>query len=311
MAKEGTSSGGFAVVITRIAAFWVLVGACFKLFLGTPADLPEIVKSLPPDIGLTFRIAIAAELAIGLLAFLTPRWSWLLLMTLLMLFDVALITQIREGQASCGCFGSKLVVSPEVVLWIDSFLILLIVASRPWTTLGRDGIHALAIVMLLAVAIPLPWVLDREASGSSDAHVVGRPWQSFQVEEWVGRRLADLGLPECVDLEALPDEGLWIFYRDTCEVCAELLEWLAIAEDGQRPIVLLQLPDAPDEKVTKHGVPVGDHVAIVYFPDDVEWVVTPPAGFVLRDGCVVWALTGMTVPDHELTLSPPIPESCR
>ena len=137
MAEGERIPGGFAVLVTRVAALWVLVGACLKLFMGTPLDLPRVVRELPLDTQLTFQIAIAAELTVGILAMLKPRWAWLLLLTLLLLFDVALITQIREGATDCGCFGAEVTMPPAVMLVIDSVLILLIVVSRPWASLGR------------------------------------------------------------------------------------------------------------------------------------------------------------------------------
>ena len=303
--------GGFAVFVTRLGALWVLVGAALKLFLGTPYDLPQIVQQLPLDLVLTYQIAIAAELTVGVLAMLKPRWAWLLLLTLLILFDVALITQIRDGEASCGCFGSAIDVPPIVMLVVDSVLILLLLISRPWASLGRDGIHALALAMLLVVVVPLPWVLDRSSCPSEDGPLIGRGFYPIELETWEGTRLEDKEFARCAKLEDLPSDGLWIFYRNTCELCAELLEYVAVAEGGQRPVVLLHLPDMPDEKSYVHDLPQGEHVHVVELPDDGTWLVTPPAAFVLVGGCVVWVKEAMRIPDHEKSVAPEIPEGCR
>ncbi len=311
MAAGERVPGGFAVVVTRIGALWVLVGAALKLFLGTPYDLPRIVQQLPLDLVLTYQIAIAAELTVGVLAMLKPRWAWLLLLTLLLLFDVALITQIRDGEASCGCLGSSITVPPVLMLVIDSVLILLLLVSRPWASLGRDGIHALALAMLLVAVVPLPWVLDRSACPTEDDPLIGRGWYNVELEKWPGTRLDEREFAHCVQLDGLPEDGLWIFYRDTCELCAELLEYVAVAEGGQRPVVLLRLPDEPDEEPKVHDLPIGEHVHVVEMPGDGAWLVTPPAGFVLRDGCVVWAQEAMTIEDHEKSVAPEIPEGCR
>ena len=303
--------GGFAVFVTRLGALWVLVGAGLKLFLGTPYDLPQIVQHLPLDLVLTYQIAIAAELTVGILAMLKPRWAWLLLLVLLLLFDVALITQIRDGEPSCGCFGSNIDVPPVVMLVIDSVLILLLLISRPWASLGRDGIHALALAMLLVVVVPLPWVLDRSSSASQDGPLVGRPFYLVDIQKWPGTRLADKELARHVDLEGLPQDGLWMFYANTCEDCAELLEYLAMVEGGQRPVVLLRLPDRPDEEPKVHDLPAGEHVHVVELPDDLDWVVTPPAAFVLADGCVVWVKEATRIDDHDPSIAPELPEGCR
>jgi len=311
MAARDRDPGGFAVVVTRLAALWVLVGAGLKLFLGTPYDLPQIVQQLPLDLVLTYQIAIAAELTVGILAMLKPRWAWLLLLVLLLLFDVALITQIREGEASCGCFGSSIEVPPVVMLVIDSVLILLLLISRPWASLGRDGIHALALAMLLVAVVPLPWLLDRSSCPLQDGPLIGRGYYAIELDKWPGTRLDEKEFARCAKLEDLPSDGLWIFYRNTCELCAELLEYVDVAEGGQRPVVLLHLPDAPDEEPKVHELPTGEHVHVVELPDDGDWLVTPPAGFVLVNGCVVWVKEPMKIPDHEKSVAPEIPEGCR
>ena len=60
---SGERTGLFAIVVTRIAGLWILVGALLKLFVGAPEDLPQIVQDLPLELGLTYRLAIAAEMA--------------------------------------------------------------------------------------------------------------------------------------------------------------------------------------------------------------------------------------------------------
>ena len=75
MTDDTSRAGGwtrFAPAAVRLAAAWILVGACFKLFLGTPADLPAVVRGLWDGVGLTYRVVIAIELATVVLAMLRP-----------------------------------------------------------------------------------------------------------------------------------------------------------------------------------------------------------------------------------------------
>jgi hypothetical protein len=92
------------------------------------------------------------------------------------------------------------------------------------------------------------------------------------------------------------------------------------AEFGTRPVVLLRLPPDPDAEAEEgegagpkvHKMPSGPFVHLVNLSDEPEsWAVTPPAGFVLRDGCIVWSKERMTWEDHGKTVDPDVPESCR
>ena len=44
------SGGGRARVVIALVGLWILVGALFKLFVGTPADLPKVGPAWRHDI---------------------------------------------------------------------------------------------------------------------------------------------------------------------------------------------------------------------------------------------------------------------
>ena len=311
-ATQTPSSGLFAVVVTRLAGLWVIAGAVFKLLWGNPADLPQIVQDLPPDLGLTYRVAIAAELSVGLLALLKPRWAWLLLIALLVLFDIALVTQIQQGAASCGCFGSKIPIPPAVMLGIDTVILLILIVSRPWESMGRDAVNDLVLVVVLALALPLPWILDRELKGGDGRDTIGVGFTVLEIERWPGRRLADTELAKWIDVSKLPPDGLWILWRDSCEVCPDVLAHLETQEYGLRPVVLVHLPEpdlAEDERKV-HRLPTASHVHKVELPADRDWPLTTPGAMVVEKGCIVWTMAGLTIDDYYLTLDPPDPRSC-
>jgi len=300
--------------MTRLIGMWVIAGAVFKLVWGTPADLPRIVQELPPDLGLTFRVVIAAEMSIGLLALLKPRWAWLLVMALLILFDVTLITQIQEGAASCGCFGSKIPISPALMLGIDTTLLILLIVSRPWESMGRDAVNDLVLVLVLALTLPLPWVLDRELRGRGNADGPGglAAFTVLEIEEWAGKLLTDTELAAHLDLSKLPDSGLWILWRDSCDVCAALFEYLQVAEFGDRPLVLIHLPEPnlPEDERKVHELPTQPFVHQAEMPADRAWLLETPGALVVQDGCVSWAKIGLEVDEHEQTREPRDPKSC-
>ena len=102
------------VLIVRLCGLWIAVGALFKLLLGTPNDLPQIVRDFPLELGLTYNLTISIELCIALLALMRPRWSWLPLIAIYLVFEGVLVSQMAAGDANCGCFGSKITIPPAV-----------------------------------------------------------------------------------------------------------------------------------------------------------------------------------------------------
>src|SRR5688572_15908929 len=102
----------YAPLVVRLVAVWVLTGASYKLFSGSPNDLPPVVREFFLGADLTFRLAIAIELSIALIAILRPRTGWVLLALQLAVFLAILVQLMLSGEASCGCFGSKVTITP-------------------------------------------------------------------------------------------------------------------------------------------------------------------------------------------------------
>src|SRR5437867_4076106 len=106
MTPHTRARASFAAIVVRLAGAWVLAGAVAKLFLGTPKDLPEIVRKLTP-LGLdpTFHIVIGIELAVVCLGWTKPRLAWPVVLALFGFFEFVLVSQLLAGASSCGCFG--------------------------------------------------------------------------------------------------------------------------------------------------------------------------------------------------------------
>lgn len=300
-----------------LTGLWLLLGAGFKLFLGTPADLPQVVRDLPMELGLTYRLVIAVELVLVSLAFLRPRWAWLPLLGTLVVFDLILQQQIDAGAASCGCFGSKITMSPWVMLGIDSALFLAILLTRPWTTLPRKGAPVVLFVAVAAVGIALPWLLDREErtpapttattspsgtggtsgpGGDGEVTVNGQPvrggWVQLPLAKWVGMDIGETELGRRVsDVYDTPPDALWVLYRSTCDHCAKHLARMADEEIGQRFLVLCRLKEKNDTEENRlvHRMPTGDFVFERELPATTEYLMTTPGelevqGFVVTRG---------------------------
>ena len=285
--------------IVRLAALWILSGALFKLIWGSPADVPAILHDVPMPLGTFYRLAIAVELAIGLLALLVPALAAPAVAALLAFFCALLIAMAWRGDASCGCFGSSVTIPPLAMLAIDGALLALLLALRPWRrrrAVRRAWVAPVALVAVVA-AVASPWLLDRElaAPAGEESGEAGLPgYVVLDVEDWVGRPLAGTPLGRFLDPEVLPSEGLLVVYRMTCSHCAEELFELAASDDGSRPITLVRVVD-DGEQESDHVVeikPEGPHVRDVELPRGVDWVVTTPAELELEAGVIVAAREG-------------------
>jgi hypothetical protein len=185
MTSETPKNPTLPAVAVRLAALWVLVGAGFKLFLGTPADLPQVIRDLPLELGLTYKLAISIELFIALLAVVRPRLGWIPIALLYLVFEGVLAIQLANGETSCGCLGSTVQLTPAMMMGIDTALLALLLLSKPWRLVRGHSIVVLGgtvykvttttnwrlvrghsiVVLLIAclTGVALPWLFDREA----------------------------------------------------------------------------------------------------------------------------------------------------
>jgi len=294
---EVRTGGTAARAVLWLIALWIAAGAYFKLFHGSPGDLPPAVRDVPLPLGVTYSLAIAIELTCAALAFLKPRWAWPLLLVTLLVFDLVLSTQIAAGAESCGCFGSSVPITPEIMLAIDTTMLVALLATRPWSRLGKDPVAAPAAVAVCAVLFAAPWFLSREADDGpslgpivadgeppQDARESGetgggsRRWAQLELGAWAGKDLGETPLANWLDVYAMPPDALWVFWRATCEHCAEHLAHLADSEFGERFLVLLQLEEPHDSDLNRvvHKLPQGDFVTRATLPSTVDWVITTP-----------------------------------
>jgi len=308
-ASRDGSNRAFALFAALAVAAWILAGALFKLLYGSPNDLPAILRELPLSIDLVYKLAIAIELALVGLTLLKARWAWPLLVLTLLVFDAILLHQIASGATSCGCFGSKLAMSPKRMLTIDTALLLALLASRPWSGLRARGAPVAVVLPFCALLAALPWALDRRvdtitpartsasaptATGPAPAPAGQGPsalLASYAVLEptsWIGRDIWDTQLAQWIDVEALALDGTWVLYRRTCDHCAKHLEQMSRTDTGERPIVLVRIVETRDNDQNQlvHVLPQGSHVMHAELPASVDFVVTTPVILELEGGVV-------------------------
>ena len=289
-------------VAVLLATAWLAAIALMKLFAGNPGDLPRVVLDHTPfEATPTFALVIAVELSVALVALLRPRVGWVLLAGLYLVFEAVLAALIAAGAKSCGCAGGAITISPLVMCAIDTTLLLLLVASRPWKNLVDPRVPAGALVALVAVAIGFPWFkVEQRAGGETPAFLVLHP------DRWVGQMIFDA--PELVahlepaDVEKLPTDGLVLLWRQSCDHCRDHLIALAndkVQHDGSKPIVLVQLRDDLDKSSQVEVFPEGAHVTRLQFKVGPTFAIQTPWELHVEGGTITKAL------DAEQSKAPP------
>jgi len=286
----------------RIAALWIAAGAFFKLFAGTPADLPPMLHELPLAVDLVFKSAIGIELAIVCAALLNPRLAWLPVVALFVVFDVILAIVMSSGAESCGCFGSSITIAPWVMMTIDSVLLLAILASKPWKSEAK-GIGPVLLVPVLGLVLlilPFPYIGDQSLKVDEDGVATGLGKQRFltiALESWKDQLIYDTEFATLFskEIDTLPTDGRYVFWRWDCSHCADHLQHMADGDDGMSPIVLIRLAQDhdTDENRAVTAMPAGSHVTELALPAGTQYLLETPAEFILEGGMVVSATEGI------------------
>ncbi|HVS17332.1 MAG TPA: hypothetical protein VMT18_01940 [Planctomycetota bacterium] len=283
-----------ALLPVRLAALWILLGALFKLFVGSPNDLPPMVRDFVLGPTLTFQLAIAIELSIALPALLLPRRVWALVALQLAVFCAILVPLMLSGAKSCGCFGSKVAVPPWVMLVTDGTLLALILFARPWRG-ERGGVRFLVPI---AGALLFAWIapftlIDTGAdappvrAGAGDVPRALPRYVDWDVESWIGKPIAETGLATLLDVTLYSPDATWVLYSPTCNHCADYLRRMG-AEFASAPklYVFVELPGDQGAETEVDVMPPGEHAVL---PPQVAYVITPPWELTLAGGVVTAA----------------------
>lgn len=289
-----------AELAARAVGLWILVGCALKALVGTPGDLPAIFRELPLPLGTTFGLVLGVEALVGSAMLLRPGRAWPLAAAMLLVFAAVLGTQVAAGAASCGCFGSTIKVPPWAMLAADLTFLALLLASRPWRLAhgGRPDLLVAAVALCAGIALPL--LVDREAVAGEPTRAGRglRKWASLEVESWKGKKVTEIDLAKWIDLSAAHD-GLWFFYRDSCDVCALCLQNVAMRERGEREITLVRIAETGEAAKHRavHVLPTGPFVHRLELPATVDWAVTAPMRVAVEGGVVVSATQGIAPED--------------
>lgn len=303
MSPAPTQHSPFALWSVRGAALWLALGALAKLFIGTPFFMPQWVRENTPfELNLTYMLVIGIELSIVAIAFLRPRWAWWMLVALFAFFEFLLATQLAAGAESCGCFGGQISFPPWLMMGIDSVLLIALLLSRPWSQLASTGPSLPMVAVSVLVAMSAPALYLRSQLQAPPPQPVGTPdssqapaelprWVVLEPEKWVGKSIFDIPeLTTWLTADALPTDGLLIFYRQGCSHCAEHLSALASRDQAQQPITLVQIRDDLKDGRAVELMPTGEHVKHLAYPDALQVMLQTPWELELVGGEIKAAL---------------------
>ena len=300
--SDQTLSAKLAPSAVRLAALWILAGAAYKLFSGSPNDLPPVVREFFLGPELTFKLAIAVELSITCLALLRPRLGWLPEVMLFAVFLAILVQLIASGEASCGCFGSKVTVPPAVMFAIDGACLLAILLTKPWKLPPGKGAPIALAVVAIAASCAAPFLLIKTAPEDLVAQVDEQTgaWKlpaqlprfaELNPRTWVGKDIHDTELAVWLNVDELIPDGSWILYRVSCDHCARYIKHL---HDNFDPMAgkfytYVRLSEAGEEdarEVDQAHLAIGMEALL----PSLDWVITPPWRLELENGMVTEAV---------------------
>lgn len=304
-----------------LACAWVAAGASFKLFAGSPADLPPTIQDFPflrPE--WTFNLAIGVELSIVFLALVRPRPFWALLALLFVVFDVLLWQMIQAGEASCGCFGSDVPLKPMHMFVIDSVLLLGLVVTRVWSGFPKRPLKPALVLSTPIVAGLLAWpwfwidyglemppqkpvVESGETKNGEDVVDVPEPeapklpdWYRFEPAKWEGQLIGDVDLASFLvggadTAWSIPAPAHVVLYRLSCDHCRLHFEKLMEEPLGDdMPVVLIQVPEDTDAADVVTQVKPQGAFEFELVPLPRGYGVTTPVLFDLDEG---WTITNV------------------
>lgn len=280
MSEPKTGSQKLAALAVRLAALWLLTGALFKLFAGSPKMIPELVLSSSPfSWTLTYQIAIAIELSIVCVAVLKPHRGWIPITAIFGVFMALLIVMTLEGKASCGCMGDTIKIHPAIMLAIDGALLIFVLATKPWQHLAPPGLSTLLVIVGVFASIALPWIVVRPEQGAltpgNPTAAPGRVYISMEPEKWSGQSIYDIEeFTRVVPLDKIPSDGRIVLWRQHCDVCAKHLREMA-SETVTTPILLVQVMDDLSSSRAVDLMPTGGHVTEVQLPPGEGLFTTP------------------------------------
>jgi hypothetical protein len=300
MSEDKTTPGLRAHLSILLPTGWLAMGASFKLFAGTPKDLPPILFDLGLDIDIVFRAAIGIELSIISLCLVLPNLGWRLLAVQYGVFLAILAQLAVSGADSCGCMGSSVTLTPLTMIGIDGALLALLLSARPGSLNLTTRGPAWLAPALIAASLAFPWLYidagtappspnPNDDTSQPTEHVKPR-YVVLELAEWEGKDIFDTRLAPYLDFEsgALPLDGLYVFYRQTCEHCREHLMQLFETDIGF-PMVLVKINEKgdDDENDMIDIKPSGPHIIEIELDPDIEWVIETPADLELAGGLVI------------------------
>lgn len=310
---EEPKTSPLAHVAVIAGSLWLAAGALFKLFAGTPADLPPDIAEWigKSNLSLFFHVAIGIELSTVALAWFKPKLGWFFLACTFVVFLIVLTPGVMRGDESCGCMGGSIKIPPIVMMSIDGLLLLAILFTKPWKNITWKGLPLILVGLIVAGCAAAPWLVIESGSKPPQGPGPGGPGPGpgpgpvepgprfviLDMASWVGTDMysEEFELRKHIDgdVDTLHPDGPWIFWRVDCDHCKQHLMDMASADDGS-PVTLIQIPDHKGDPVVEL-MPEGGHVMKVLLREGPTYVIETPADLVMEGGTVAAFREGIEV----------------
>ncbi len=192
--------------------------------------------------------------------------------------------------------GGSLSIPQPMMMAVDGVLLLGLLAGRPWKTYLPSLSPKWLVVPLIAASVATPWLRVKTVDLSNTDGPIVIEEQSFiglSPEEWIDMSIDETPLAKVLpEVKDMPDDGTWVFWRWTCDHCAEHL--LNLAQDVEKnmlPIVLIRVEEAGDNEGNRMVdiKPEGGHVYELALPPTTNWAITTPSDLEVMGRMVISA----------------------
>jgi hypothetical protein len=301
-------TNGVWQVLCRVLGVILLLASLLKAWhLQDPAlDLGGLMSH--PTSRITV-VELEALIAGWLLFGVAGRRTWMLTLTLWLVFLTVSIHETVAGHESCGCFG-RVKLAPAYTAAFDCVTCLSLAFCRPSKcaigvgkfTLPRALVRVMVIALLPASLIVASWrpVVEadlKNADNESNSFGIPESLVVLEPKKWIGKTFL---LYSHIDVGKQLLVGRWVllFVHHDCQICANTVpKYQAAAINRTVHLAIIEMPphSNPVEQTPWSMGPA----LLGTLDESRQWFLSTPTGIFCIDGKVI------SVADSKQAINPP------